>query len=62
MVALAPCCAGDSADGERLIEPLRRFGTAYGEHIGVQPYRAWRQTLDPLLSGGEAGLLTSDVR
>jgi FAD/FMN-containing dehydrogenase len=28
IVALALCCAGDPADGEKLIEPLRRFGTA----------------------------------
>ena len=52
MVALALCYAGDPADGEKLIEPLRRFGTAYGEHIGVQPYTAWQQAFDPLLTRG----------
>jgi len=33
-VVLALCYAGDPAEGERVIAPLRRFGTAHGEHIG----------------------------
>ncbi|MEO7157163.1 MAG: FAD-binding oxidoreductase [Vicinamibacterales bacterium] len=52
MVALALCYAGDPAVGEKLIEPLRTFGTPYGEHVGVQPYTAWQQAFDPLLAPG----------
>lgn len=52
IVVLALCYAGDPADGEKLIEPLRGFGTAHGEHIGVQPYVAWQQAFDPLLAPG----------
>jgi FAD/FMN-containing dehydrogenase len=52
MVALALCYAGDPAQGEKLIAPLRGFGTALGEHIGVQPYTAWQQAFDPLLTPG----------
>jgi len=52
MVALALCYAGDPAKGEKLIEPLRGFGTAHGEHIGVQPFSAWQQAFDPLLTPG----------
>ncbi|MFO1429892.1 MAG: FAD-binding oxidoreductase [Candidatus Competibacteraceae bacterium] len=52
MVALALCYVGDPTEGEKLIEPLRGFGTAYGEHIGVQPYTAWQQAFDPLLTPG----------
>ena len=52
MVALAVCYAGDPAEGERLIAPLRGFGKALGEHIGVQPYVAWQQAFDPLLTKG----------
>jgi FAD/FMN-containing dehydrogenase len=52
IVALALCYAGDPKEGAKLIEPLRGFGTAYGEHIGVQPYTAWQQAFDPLLSRG----------
>ena len=29
-----------------------RFGTPWGEHVGVQPYVAWQQTFDPLLTPG----------
>lgn len=52
IVALAICYAGDPAEGERLIAPLRRFGAAHGEHLGVQPYVAWQQAFDPLLAKG----------
>jgi hypothetical protein len=52
IVALALCYAGDPIAGEKLIEPLRSFGTAHGEHIGVQPYTAWQQAFDPLLARG----------
>ncbi|MCE9684272.1 FAD-binding oxidoreductase [Halomonas alkalisoli] len=52
IVALAICYTGDPAEGEKHIEPLRGFGTAYGEHIGVQPYTDWQQAFDPLLTPG----------
>jgi len=52
IVALALCYAGDPAVGEKLIAPLRTFGTPVGEHVGVQPYAAWQQAFDPLLAPG----------
>jgi FAD/FMN-containing dehydrogenase len=52
MIALALIYAGDPKQGEPLIEPLRKFGTPWGEHVGVQPYVAWQQTFDPLLTAG----------
>lgn len=52
VIVLAVFYAGDIAEGERLIEPLRHFGDSYGEHIGVQPYAAWQQAFDPLLTRG----------
>jgi FAD/FMN-containing dehydrogenase len=52
IVVLAICYAGDPSEGEKLISPLRRFGTALGEHVGVQPYVAWQQAFDPLLARG----------
>jgi len=52
IVALALCYSGDPVEGEKLIAPLRKFGTAHGEHIGVQPYAAWQQAFDPLLTPG----------
>jgi len=52
IIALALCYAGDPTDGEKLIDTLRGFGTAHGEHIGVQPYTDWQQAFDPLLTPG----------
>jgi FAD/FMN-containing dehydrogenase len=52
IIALALFYAGDPKEGERLIEPLRKFGHALGEHVGVQPYTAWQQAFDPLLTAG----------
>ena len=52
IIALALLYAGDPKLGEPLIEPLRKFGTPLGEHVGVQPYIAWQQAFDPLLTPG----------
>lgn len=52
MIALALCYVGDPEEGQRLIAPLREFGTVLGEHVGVQPYTAWQQAFDPLLAKG----------
>ncbi|WP_353151685.1 FAD-binding oxidoreductase [Pollutimonas bauzanensis] len=52
IVALALLYVGDPAQGEQLIKPLRTFGTPLGEHVGVQPYVAWQQAFDPLLTPG----------
>jgi len=52
IVVLAFLYAGDPKRGETLIEPLRRFGTPVGEGVGVQPYVAWQQAFDPLLTHG----------
>lgn len=52
IVVLAVCYAGDPAEGEKLIEPLRGFGTALGENIGMKPFTAWQQVFDSLLTRG----------
>jgi FAD/FMN-containing dehydrogenase len=52
VVVLAVFYAGDSTKGQKLIEPLRSFGDAYGEHIGAQPYAQWQQAFDPLMTPG----------
>lgn len=44
--------SADMDEGRRLIEPLRHFGEAYGEHFGATPYAAWQQAFDPLLTPG----------
>jgi FAD/FMN-containing dehydrogenase len=52
VVVLVTFYLGDAAEGMKLIEPLRRFGTPHGEHIGVQPYTQWQKAFDPLLTPG----------
>ena len=52
IIVLALLYAGDPKQGEPLIGPLRKFGTPLGEHVGVQPYVAWQQAFDPLLTSG----------
>jgi len=52
VVVLALLYAGDPKKGEPLVAPLRTFGTPVGEHVGVQPYTAWQQAFDPLLTAG----------
>jgi FAD/FMN-containing dehydrogenase len=52
VVVLAIFYGGDPDAGTALIEPLRHFGTPHGEHIGKQPYAAWEQAFDPLLTPG----------
>lgn len=49
---LPMCFCGDSATGEKLVEPIREFGDVLGEHVGVQPFVNWQQAFDPLLTKG----------
>lgn len=52
VVIFALLYCGDPAAGEAAIEPLRAFGSPVGAHIGVQPFAAWQQAFDPLLTPG----------
>jgi FAD/FMN-containing dehydrogenase len=52
VVVLAFLYAGDPAAGEAAIAPLLRFGAPVGSHVGTQPYTAWQQAFDPLLTPG----------
>jgi FAD/FMN-containing dehydrogenase len=52
VVVLAICSTMKTDDALRAIEPLRGFGQACGEHVGVQPYAAWQKAFDPLLTPG----------
>jgi FAD/FMN-containing dehydrogenase len=52
VVVLPIFYSGAVADAEKLIAPLRAFGTAHGEHLGAQPYTSWQKAFDPLLTPG----------
>jgi FAD/FMN-containing dehydrogenase len=52
IVVLAVFYCGDPADSEPHLDALRRLGDLQAEHVGVQPYTAWQQAFDPLLTPG----------
>jgi len=52
VIVFAAFHAGDPKKGKKAIEPIRKFGTVLGEHIGVQPYKNWQKAFDPLLTPG----------
>ena len=52
VVVFAFLHSGDLDEGRRLIEPVRHFGDAYGEHIGPSSFAEWQQVFDPLLTPG----------
>ena len=52
ILALALCYVGSEESGRKLIAPLAEFGTVLGQHVGMQPFTAWQQAFDPLLTPG----------
>jgi FAD/FMN-containing dehydrogenase len=52
IVALALFYAGDPKVGEKVLAPALSMGTPVGSFVGVQPYTAWQQTFDGLLTPG----------
>jgi len=52
VVILAVFFAGNPSSGEKILQPLRGFGNALGEHVGSMPYTQWQQAFDPLLTPG----------
>jgi FAD/FMN-containing dehydrogenase len=52
ILVLALCYIGAEESGRKLIAPLTEFGTVLGQHVGIQPFTAWQQAFDPLLTPG----------
>jgi len=52
VVVFAFVFAGDPEVGEKLIAPLRAWGSPHGEHVGVIPFAGFQQAFDPLLTPG----------
>ena len=52
VVVLPVFYCGSVAKADKLIAPLRDFGTPLGEHIGPQSYVQWQKAFDPLLTPG----------
>jgi hypothetical protein len=52
VVALIPCYVGSLDEGERLVAPLRRFGSPVADTIGPLSYVAMQQMFDPAFPPG----------
>ena len=52
VVVLAAMYAGDMADGEAALAPLRAIGSPIADVIGPHPFVGWQQAFDPLLTPG----------
>jgi FAD/FMN-containing dehydrogenase len=52
VLVFAVCFLGPEESGRKLIAPLSDFGTVLGQHVGMQPFTAWQQAFDPLLTAG----------
>jgi FAD/FMN-containing dehydrogenase len=52
VLVFAACYAGDSANGEAALKPLRELGKPIVDVIGLQPFVGWQAAFDPLLAPG----------
>ncbi len=52
VVALVPCYVGSLEEGERLLSPLRRFGTPIADTVAPLPYVAMQQIFDAAFPPG----------
>jgi FAD/FMN-containing dehydrogenase len=55
VVALIPCYVGDLGEGERLLAPLRRFGSPLADMVAPIPYVAMQTLFDAALPHGRLG-------
>ena len=59
-VAVVPCYAGDPAEGERVIAPLKKLGTVAMEKVGVMPYTVAQKLFDESAVPGRRFYLRSN--
>jgi FAD binding domain/Berberine and berberine like len=55
VVALVPCYVGSLSEGERLLAPLRRFGSPVADTVAPIPYVAMQTLFDAALPHGRLG-------
>jgi FAD/FMN-containing dehydrogenase len=59
IAAVIACWAGDPADGDDIVKPLRTLGTPIIDLLGPTQYVDLQQLLDPLWEAGAANYFTS---
>ena len=53
VLVLAALYAGDMAEGEKVLAPLREFGNPHADVIGPSPFTGFQAAFDPLLTPGQ---------
>jgi FAD binding domain/Berberine and berberine like len=61
VVALVPCYAGPLDEGERLVAPLRRFGSPILDTVAPLPYVAMQQIFDAAFPSGRLNYWKSSL-
>jgi FAD/FMN-containing dehydrogenase len=51
-IAMVTCWAGDPAEGEKALQPIRDVAPRVAEHVGVMPYPALNSAFDGLVPPG----------
>lgn len=59
VAAVVGCWAGDPAEGQAIVKPLRALGTPIADLLGPIPYVDLQQLVDPLWEAGAANYFTS---
>jgi len=59
VAAVIACWAGDAAEGEDVVKPLRVLGTPVNDLLGPIPYVGLQSLIDPLWEAGSANYFTS---
>lgn len=52
VVVFAVCWSGELAQGERVLAPLRAWGSPLVDHVGPMPYAQWQRMQDPAAPRG----------
>ena len=59
VAVVVACWAGDPADGEAVVKPLRSLGTPITDLLGPMPYLDLQQFVDPVWEAGAGNFYTS---
>jgi FAD/FMN-containing dehydrogenase len=59
VAAIVACWAGDPAEGQAVVKPLRSLGTVVNDLLGPIPYLDLQKLVDPLWEAGAANYFTS---
>jgi Berberine and berberine like/FAD binding domain len=62
LVGVIPCYCGSVADGERVLEPLRKFGSPFVDGIQAMPFPAMQSLLGPSFPDGNQNYWKSTLQ